>query len=145
MSNTEPVKLPMSFWIIAVVALVWNLAGVATYISDVTLSEEALAQLSEEHRGLREATPVWVTGAYAIAVFAGALGAVSLLLRRNWAVPLFGASIIAVLVQMGFMFIAINAAAVLGASAMIMPAVIIAAGAFLFMYAMNAKSKGWLR
>lgn len=145
MSDTQSVKLPIWFWIIAALAVVWNILGVGAYLADVTMSDNAVAALPEAERNLRAATPSWITGAYAIAVFAGFLGAVSLALRKNWAIPLFGASLVAVAVQMGFIFFGMNAIGILGAGAAIFPAIIIIIAAFLVWFSLSAKGKGWLK
>lgn len=144
MINAMQSKLPGWFWILATLALLWNLIGVAAYLMEVTMSPEALAELPEAQSNLREATPAWVTGCYAIAVFAGTLGSIALLIRKTWAVPLFGISLAAVILQMGYVFGGMNAAAVLGASATILPIVIVLLGAAFLWFSMGAKKRGWL-
>jgi len=145
MSANQSGKLPVWFWIIGGVALLWNLIGVYAYWADVTMSEEAIAALGETERGLRNATPGWLTGVYAIAVFAGVLGSVALVLRRNYATPLFGLSLAAIILQMGYVLFGMNALALLGATTAIFPAVITIIGAFLLWFSMQSKSKGGLR
>ena len=54
------------------------------------------------------AQPAWVTGAYAIAVFAGALGCLLLLLRRKLATTVLSLSLIAVILQQGYMWLGSN-------------------------------------
>ena len=137
-------KIPAWFWVLAILAMLWNLVGMAAYLMDVTLSEEALAQLPAAQRNLRAATPPWVTGCYAIAVFAGALGAVALLVRKAWATPLFAVSLAAVILQMGYVFIGMNASEVLGAAAMIFPAIIIVLGIFWLWFSTLSQKRGWL-
>ena len=44
---------------------------------------------------------MWVTGLFAIGVFAGALGTLGLVLRRRWARPLLLLSLVAVILQFG--------------------------------------------
>lgn len=141
MTNSKP---PAWFWIVAVIAVVWNVLGVGAYIADVTMSEEALMSLSEAERDLRAATPSWVTGAFAIAVFAGLAAAVTLLLKNKIAVALFGVSLAAVLVQMGYTFLGTDAAAVLGAAAMVFPGIIIVLGALFLWFSLASKRRGWL-
>lgn len=138
-------KLPTWFWVLAAAAVVWNIMGVGTYIADVTMTGEALEALPEAVRDFRNATPAWVTGAYAIAVFGGLAAALALTLRRKLAAPIFGVSLAAVVLQMGYLFIGMNAAAVLGSQAMILPAIIILISAFLLWFSISAKNKGWLR
>ena len=61
--------IPRSFWIISIVALVWNALGVMSYLMSVMMSPETLAAMPEEQRAMYETMPAWVTGAYAVAVF----------------------------------------------------------------------------
>lgn len=138
-------KLPTWFWVLAALAVVWNFLGVGAYFADVTMGEEAMQQMSAAERDLRDATPVFVTGAYAIAVFAGLAAAIALLLRRRLATPLFAVSLAAVVVQMGYLFLGMNAAAVLGNTAVIFPSIIILLGALLLWFSVAANKKGWLR
>ena len=137
-------KLPAWFRVVAVLAVLWNLAGVAAYYTDVTMTEEALAALPDAERSLRASTPAWLVGTYATAVFAGLAAAITLLLKKKIAVALFGVSLAAVVVQMGYTFFGMNAAAVLGAAAMIFPGIIIVLGALLLWFAMASKQRGWL-
>ncbi|NNF15565.1 MAG: hypothetical protein HKN70_02405 [Gammaproteobacteria bacterium] len=109
------------------------------------ITEEALQAMTEAERGLRSATPAWVTGAFAIAVFSGLAAAILLALRKAYAVPLFAISLVAVVLQMGYVFIGMDAAAVLGNEAMIFPAIIIVITALLLWFSISAKNRGWLR
>lgn len=138
-------KLPTWFWVLAALAAVWNLLGVGAYLADVTMSPEALQKLTEAERELRAATPALVTGAYAIAVFAGLLAAVALLLRRKSATALFAISLLAVILQMGYLFVLMNAGSVLGSGAIVFPLIIIVLGALLLWFSIAANNNGWLR
>lgn len=143
--SDQSFKLPVWFWIIAALAVVWNIMGVGAYLADVTMSEEAMAKFSEVERNLYEARPSWLIGAYAVAVFTGLLGAVTLALRKSWAIPLFGVSLVAVIVQMGYVLFGMNVIGILGLSAAAMPAVILIIAAFLLWFSMSVKGKGWLK
>ncbi|MDZ7768490.1 MAG: hypothetical protein U5K38_05175 [Woeseiaceae bacterium] len=78
------------FWIISALALLWNLLGVMAYIMRVTMTPEALAALPEAERELYTNTPAWVTGVFAIAVFAGTLQVqLHCSMRRTWAIHAF--------------------------------------------------------
>lgn len=145
MSSTASTKIPRWFWLAAGGALIWNLIGVMTYIVSVTMSADAIAALPEAEQRLREATPVFVTSAYAIAVFTGTFGAIFLLLRRNWAVPAYSISLVALLVQFGYMFLAVNSIAATGVASAILPAIIIIIGLLMLRFSHSARRKGWLR
>ncbi len=133
------------FWIVAIVALVWNLIGVMTYLMSVTMSPETLAETTEAERALHTGIPAWATSAYAIAVFGGVLGCLALLLRRSWAIPLFAISLVGVIVQMGYGLGMTDVLAVRGGGALVMPVVIFAIAAYLLWFSIISKKQGWLR
>jgi hypothetical protein len=142
--SDSSMKLPAWFWVIAGVALLWNLIGVSAYIADVTMSEEAVANLPEAQQAMRADTPSWLTAVYALAVFAGVLGSIALLLRKAWAAPIFGVSLAAIIVQMGYVLFGMNTIGVLGAAAAIFPAIVVAIGAAELWFARMTKTRGWI-
>ncbi|MGS0528226.1 hypothetical protein ACU8V7_26485 [Zobellia nedashkovskayae] len=83
MTLKSEIKPPAWFWIITVLALLWNLMGVSAYLMDAFMSVEDLGKLPQDQRLLYESRPIWVTSAYAIAVWAGALGCIALLFRKK--------------------------------------------------------------
>lgn len=135
---------PKSFYWIAGIALVWNLFGVMAYINQVTMSADMLAALPDATRTFFENQPSWVTGVYAIAVNAGALGCVLLLLRKSWAVPVFIVSLVCVLLQFSYNYLIADGMAVFGRSSVAVPISITVIGAGLVKYSLDAKAKGWL-
>ncbi len=145
MSQSVQGKLPVWFWAVAGLAVVWNLMGVAAYLMEVTMSKEALAALPEAQREIQANMPAWVTGAFAIAVFAGLAGSIALALRRSLATPLLVGSLVAALAQFGYLFLMTNALAAIGPSVAAMPTVILVIAAFLIWFSMRSKGKGWLR
>lgn len=136
---------PKSYWVISGLALLWNLIGLAAYIGQVTMTEDALNALPEAQRAMMESTPTWALAAFAIATTAGVLGCVLLVLRNSWAVPFFLVSLAAVLVQMYHAFVVANAIEMFGAAAILQPALIILIGVALIWYSRYAKEKGWFR
>jgi len=96
----EGVKPTTGFWVISVIALLWNLMGVAAYWMMTTTSiEEIAAQYGQGFADIFATKPAWATGAFAIAVFGGLLGCIALLLRKSWAKILFILSLIGVIVH----------------------------------------------
>lgn len=136
---------PRSFWIISGLAVVWNAIGIATYLMTVSMTEEALAALSEAERALQTDVPVWVTSAYAIGVFGGTLGCVALLLRKAWAVPVLVVSLAAIVVQMGHALLGSALLEVRGAGGAALPLLIVVIAAYLVWYSRSAQAKGWIR
>ena len=128
-----------SFWIIGAVALIWNVMGVMNFFGQ--MNAEMVASMPESHRAIIEGRPAWATGAFAIAVFGGALGCVLLLLRKSAAYYLFIASLLGVIVTMTHTLgvgIDFGLGEILGI--ILMPLVV---AAFLIWYSKRAESKGW--
>ena len=129
-----------SFWAIGAVALIWNVMGVINFF--MQMNADALAAMPESYRAIIEGRPAWATGAFAIAVFGGALGCLLLLLRKSAAYYLFLVSLLGAIVQMapylGLAGSTIGVSAFLGVGAFLVVAV------FLIWYSKQAESKGWL-
>ena len=132
------------FWIVSIIALVWNLMGVMAYLAQVTMSPEAMAALPENQRLLYQSTPSWATGAFAIAVWGGTLGCILLLLRKKLASLLLIVSLLGVLVQLYHSFFISNSFAVFGPGGMIMPGMVVVFGIFLIWFSRKAASNQWL-
>ena len=138
-------KPPTWFWVVGVIALIWNLMGVFAYIAQVTMSPETRQALPENERALYESTPAWATGAFAIAVWSGALGCILLLLRRKWATAILMISLIGIVVQMYHAFFISNSIEVFGPGGMVMPVMIIVIAFFLVWFSRKATANGWLK
>ncbi|MEO9891149.1 hypothetical protein [Aurantibacter sp.] len=144
MENTLRVKPPLWFWIISVIGLLWNLMGVGAYLADAFMSIEDLEALTQAQRELHEAQPAWVTACYAIAVWAGALGCVFLLMRKKWARPVLLVSLLGVIGQQIYMKFLSNTYEVYGGAAMLLPIMVIIIAVALVFFARLSDSKQWI-
>jgi hypothetical protein len=145
MSDFIDEKPPALFWFISGVAMIWNLLGMAIYYMTVSATPEQLAaQYSPEQVALIQATPVWATSAFGIAVTAGVLGSLFLLLRKSWAVPLFVVSLLAVIVQNVNTFVLTDTVGTFGMVPVYIQSTIVLIGIFLIFYSRSARQKGWL-
>jgi len=140
-TSTQP---PKSFWVIAVLALIWNIMGVLTYLGQAFMTEEALNILPEAERALYNDIPAWATAAFAIAVFGGAIGCILLLLKKAMATNVFILSLLGVIVQMIYNLFISNAMDVYGPGSVIMPIMIIIISLFLVRYSKTSTKKGWI-
>ena len=138
-------RVPGWFRLLSVLALVWSLFGVAMYLMHVGLFGDPTGGLSEAERALAESTPTWVTGAFAVATFAAALGTLGLVLLRRWARLLLLISLAAVIVQEGWILFMSDAREVHGLSAVAMPLLITLVGVLLVWLASSGIRRGWLR
>ena len=55
--TTEQSKPATWFWVVSVVALVWNAMGVVAYLGTVMMTPEAREAMTEPQRALLDATP----------------------------------------------------------------------------------------
>lgn len=140
MSDKAVGSVHWSFWIIGAVALIWNGLGAMNFF--MQMNAEMLATYPEAARTLVEGRPAWATGAFAVAVFGGALGCVLLLLRRSVANYLFGASLLGVIVTMIHTFGL--AGSTISASIRMGTLMSLVVAAFLIWYSNHAESKGWI-
>ena len=138
MTESSSNKPPIWFWIVSVIALVWNGMGVNAYLQQAYNTESYQAMYTEEQLEIASNMPSWVTAAFAIAVFAGALAAIGLLLRKSWSVKLWLLSLLAVIIQMGYILINGYASSI-GMTIMI----IIFALIFVW-FARKSEANGWL-
>ena len=129
-----------SFWLLASVALIWNLLGAINFL--VQMDAEMLANYRESEQMIIENRPLWATLGFAVAVFAGALASLLLLLRKAIASYVFMASFVGLIVTMlhslgsGIQF---GMAEIIGI--ILMP---IALAGFLIWYSKHCEKKGWL-
>ena len=137
-------KAPASLRVIGWLALFWNLVGVVMFIMQTGLTAEQVAAMPEERRMVYEAMPAWLTVAYAVGVFGGALGAFGLLVRMRWAVIAFGASLLAVVANMVGVYVHTPAWEISGVAGLPLGILLIAIAAFLFWYARRAAARGWI-
>lgn len=139
-------KPPVWYWIVAVLAVLWNIAGCYSYIAQVTMSPEAIAALPPAQQELFLDKPAWATAAYAIAVWTGLAAAVLLLLRRRWARIAYVVSLAAVVVQFGWTFLGQNVIAVVGpAAALPLPVAILVLSVAQLWFTGFAAKRGLLK
>ncbi len=146
MSEQQTKKPPLWFWIVSVLALLWNLMGVLAYLGQAYMTDEMKSEYSQEQLSLMESTPAWITAVFAIAVWGGLLGCIALILRKKWAKPVLLLSFIAIVIQMGYSFFMTNASEVYGAvQGIITPILVILIGAVLVQFANIGIERTWLR
>lgn len=143
--TTTTVKPPTWFWVVSIIALLWNLMGVFNYLNQALNKEAILETLDQVQREVFEGIPAWATAAFAIAVFAGAIASIGLLLRKKWARPLFIVSLIAAVAQFGHWLFINNAVEAFGPSSYAMPIIVILIGIYLIFFSKRGIQKGWLK
>lgn len=136
--------VPLWYWIVSAVLLIWNMIGAAACYGQMTASPAKVAALPDDQRDAWLAMPATAKIAYVVAVGAGLLGTVALLLRSVAAGPLFIASLVGVIVQFGWFFAVYKGLSKLGISSMAFPAFIALVAIGQIVFACSAKAQGWL-
>lgn len=84
---------------VCIFAFLWNLIGCAAFLSDVMLTPDDIAAMDATQQALYNSRPAWAVAATALAVFAGAIGSLGLILRKRWTALLLELSLAGVIVQ----------------------------------------------
>ena len=142
--NEQYAPRPVAGWYMigAIASVIFMAIGCAGYLMDVTTDPQ---KLPLDERTLALARPIWMTAAYAIAVWVGLAGAVMLVLRRKLAEPLILVSLIATAVT--FLPYAIvpqvrdNVTTGEIAAAVIVLAIVWT----IYWFARHSRQRGWLR
>lgn len=134
-----------TFWIVSGLLLVWALIGDAAYLTQTTADLEELAKTDPVAAQAFSTMPTWAWSAYAIAVWCGTLGAISLLLRRRWAFALYVISLIGVMAQFSWSLLGTPLIQQKGPGVVIFPAIIFIIGAFAVWWSQRQIDAGVLR
>ena len=143
MNTSKPNTL---YWIIATIALLWNLMGLYFFVNEnFLMTEEVLAAMPEANRNLIANSPEWGPVVYGIATVGGVLASICMLMRRKLQIPLFLISLLAIVVQMGYGWIVQKSAEVLEPGmGIILPALVVVFALFFFFYSKRIVKKEWL-
>ena len=146
MNDTMTTRTPWHLWVVGVVAALWNAFGCVDYFMTQTRRDEWFAQMGMTETQLTyfNAMPAWTHAAWAIGVWGGLLGALLLLLRRKWAMPVFVVSFLGWLAGAVYAFALSDGMEAMGP---MWPMQIVIGGACVFFvwYARMMSLKGVLR
>jgi hypothetical protein len=133
------------FMVVAVLLIVWGLLGCASFYAHVAYGAGMDPNATDWDRAFYAAMPGWLNWVYAVAVGAGLLGSIALLLRSKWAKPLYIISLIAVIVQFGYIFLTTDLIAHKGVLvATGFPIFIALVAVFQIWFASHAQRRGWI-
>ena len=140
----------MHLWIVGVLGLLWNSIGGYDYIMtrtrNVDYAREMMPTVDPDAMfAWVDAFPIWAQFGWGLGVWGGLLGAVLLLARSRWAVPVFAASLIGAVLGLGYQIVAAPPlAGAEGPMNDIMPFAIILIALGLFLYARAMQKRGVL-
>lgn len=138
-------RRPGWFITLAIILLLWAIAGVASFAAHVFVGDKLAADQGAWDLAYHRALPAWFAWDYALATLAGLAGAVALLMRSRLAVPLYVVSLIGVVIQFGYVFLGTGLMAHKGAAATVpFPAFIALMGVVQIAVSTMAARRGWI-
>lgn len=135
---------PIWFWIAALLLLSWEAIGCYFCFQQFRLGADTMPSATNYDRALYASLPAWYNWTYALAVGTGALGGLALFMRKATAKPLYIVSLIALLVQFGYLFAATDIIVTKGLWTIYFPAFIAAAGGFAIWLTDKAVKRRWI-
>ena len=138
-------KAPRHLWIVGVLSLLWNAVGAFDYSATQFRMQSYMSQFTPEQLAYFYAFPSWAVATWAIAVWGALLGSLCLLLRKAWAVWLFGASIVGMVLTGLYSYVLTDGMALVGTGGAIFTAVIWLIAFGLYFYARAMTRHGVLR
>lgn len=138
-------KVPRHLWIVGVLAVLWNAMGAVDYTATQFRVEAYLSGYTPEQLAYFFGFPAWAVATWAIAVWSALVASLGLLLRKAWAVWLFGVSIVAMMITGIYNFALSEGIALMGTGALAFTAVIWIVAFGLFFYARAMAQRGVLR
>ncbi len=142
--NTVASDSPVPRWFTAaaIAAVAWEMIGCVMYLMQVSVDRAALPV---DQRAMWDAAPIWMVGAYAIAVWVGLTGAIFLFRRHRLAEILLLISLVAVIVQFSALLLVPALRNLTTSDDLFLPAMIIVIATIIYQFARTARRAGWLR
>ena len=135
---------PWHFWVVAVIAVLWNGFGGFDYTMSHLQGEAFYRQMgmAEAQIDFMRSYPTWMHGVWAIGVWGSVAGTILLLLRTKWAFHAFVISLLGALGNLAYTAATPGAAQTMG---LLMPVVISVICLFFIWYSWTMTKRGVLR
>ena len=142
--NDEFAPRPIAGWYLpaAVASLLFMGLGCVIYLAHV-LGDPTTMPLDQ--RAAFEAEPMWVTAAYAVAVWVGLAGTALLVMRKRLAEALLLVSLAAVLVWLAGLLVVTELRENMSANDLLVAIVVTALTWTIFWFARHSRQRGWLK
>jgi len=148
----KPKSAPsITFWVTAGILLLWGMGGASIYIAYFLETPQEFA-LTAETSANRDAyaeyianIPLWAIAVGIIAAVARLLGAIALLLRNAWALPLYLVSLPFLLVALFRAFVLADVAKVMSLGHIATEGVFVTLSVFAVWFSYKFKANGTLK
>ena len=135
---------PVAGWymVAALGSLLFMAFGCFAYVTHVTADP---ASIPLDQRAAFDAEPLWLTAAYAVAVWVGLAGTVLLVLKRKLAQTLLLVAMVAVTAWLAGLFLVPELSDAVSTNDLAVAVVIVAITWTIFWFARHSAQRGWLR
>ena len=151
MTRSATNKPPVLFWVISAALVLWAFGGASIYVAYFIETPDQFAETAETAEN-RQAyaeyvgnIPIWAIAAGIVAALARLFGAIFLLLRRAWALPLYIISMCFFIVALYRAFVLADVASVMSGPHIAVEVLFVALSAFAIWFAKDNKSRGVLK
>jgi len=142
--STTRTAAPTSFWIVAVLSLLWNAMGAFDYSATKLRLDFYMSQFSPAQLDYFYNFPAWATVGWALGVWGALAGSIGLLLRKAWASLAFAVSLLGLATSSLYNIVLSGGMEIMGAGAMAFTAIIWIVAILLFWYARRQGHRGVL-
>ena len=137
---------PVWYYVVGGALALWSAIGCYFCYMQFIHGPDAMGPATDYDRSLYASLPGWYNYVFALAALTGFLGAVGLLTRSPAVRVLFIVSLVAAVIQFGYLFVATDVIAQKGAGVVLpFPILILVIGIFSIWFAGLAHRREWLR
>ncbi len=140
----ERARAPVHFWIVGILALLWNLMGAFDYVATQLRLDFYMSQFSAEQLEYFYGFPAWAVAGWAFGVWSSVVGSIGLLVRRRWAVWAFAVAIAGMVVSSVYTVVLTDGVTMMGAGGVVFTLVIWVVAIFLLLYSRRLAQRGLL-
>ena len=138
----EPQPVATWFMVAAAASVLFMVLGCVSYLMHVFADPSTMPL---DQRAAYAAEPAWVTGAYAVAVWVGLVGAILLFMRRRVAEWLLLVSLVATLLWLTGLVLVRDLRENMSANDLLVGIVVTALTWTVYWFARHSRLRGWLR
>ncbi|HIE45381.1 MAG TPA: hypothetical protein EYP87_04265 [Flavobacteriaceae bacterium] len=133
------------FKAVAIIAIIWNVFGVMSYLMHQFMTPETIAALPQNQQDFMNNIPSWRMLAFAIATFGGLFASVLLLVKKKKSMVFFALSLLGIIIGNIYDVFIVDYYKDAGISGLVLPLLIFFLGVFFLSYSKKVDKLGLLK